>query len=165
MACKRSTVRSRLAPPILPPRVHTFACSESNAVNAESDALEVDFRGHWINQNGSTLSIVDQSGGSICGRFVSKKGRAAQGVEYPVIGCVNGELATFLVNFVSSAANLHSITSFSGRHTRGADGRERLHTVWILARQFEDDACTKPTQVWNSFVTNSDVFEKSAEVD
>jgi len=134
-------------------------------VNAQPDVFEVDFRGRWINQNGSTLSIVDQDRGSIRGCFISKKGRAAQGVEYPVIGCVNGELATFSVNFVSSAANLHSITSFSGRHARGADGRERLHTVWILARQFEDDARTKPTQVWNSFVTNSDVFEKSAELE
>jgi hypothetical protein len=35
-----------------------------------------------------------------------------------------------------------------------------LHTLWTLSRQFEDEAKAKPTQAWNSFITNSDVFER-----
>jgi hypothetical protein len=119
----------------------------------------IDFRGHWINQNGSILSVDEQIEGRIEGRFISKKGRAAKDVSYLVHGVVNGELASFAVSFESPEANLSSITSFSGRYTREA-GVERLHTVWVLARQFEDSARTKPTQVWNTFITNSDVFEK-----
>ena len=123
---------------------------------------DIDYRGRWVNQNGSILSIDEQFEGRITGRFVSKKGRAAKDVSYAVHGVVNGELASFAVSFDDGAANLSSISSFSGRYAREA-GVERLHTVWILARQFEDAARTKPTQVWNTFVTNSDVFEKRNE--
>ena len=120
---------------------------------------EIDYRGRWVNQNGSVLSIDEQVDGRIAGRFISKKGRAAKDISYPVYGVVNGELASFAVSFDDGAANLSSITSFAGRYAR-EDGAERLHTVWILARQFEDAARTKPTQVWNTFITNSDVFER-----
>jgi Avidin family len=134
-------------------------------MNERNDLSDVDFRGRWVNQNGSILSIDVQKERRIGGRFISTKGRAAQNISYPVDGCINGELASFIVNFASDAADLRSMTSFSGRYARGADGTERLHTVWILARQYEDDARTKPTHLWNSFVTNSDVFERRAEAD
>jgi hypothetical protein len=126
---------------------------------------DVDLRGSWVNQNNSVLWIDQQSEGQISGRFSSQKGRAAKGVEYAVRGCVNGELASFAVNFRDGDANLSAITSFSGRYVRGADGTERLHTMWILARQYEDEAKSKPTQAWNSFITNSDVFERRATID
>jgi len=123
---------------------------------------DIDYRGRWVNQNGSVLSIDEQVEGRIAGRFVSRKGRAAKDVSYAVRGVVNGELASFAVSFDDGAANLASITSFSGRYVREGNA-ERLHTVWILARQFEDAARTKPTQVWNTFITNSDVFERRDE--
>ncbi len=126
---------------------------------------DVDLRGSWINQNKSVLWIDEQSDGWISGRFTSKKGRAAKGVEYRVQGCVNGELASFAVSFRDGDENLAAITSFSGRYVRAVDGVERLHTLWILARQYEDEAKSKPTQPWNSFLTNSDVFEKLETVD
>ncbi len=126
---------------------------------------DVDLRGSWVNQNSSVLWIDEQSEGHISGRFSSQKGRAAKGVSYGLRGCVNGELASFAVNFRDGAANLSAITSFSGRYVRAADGTERLHTVWILSRQYEDEAKSKPTQAWNSFITNSDVFERRATID
>jgi hypothetical protein len=121
---------------------------------------DVDLRGSWINQNNSVLWVDEQSDGWISGRFTSQKGRAAKGVEYAVRGCVNGELASFAVNFRNNGSNLSAIASFSGRYVRSADGIERLHTLWTLSRQFEDEAKAKPTQAWNSFITNSDVFER-----
>ena len=50
------------------------------------------------------------------------------------------------------------------RETVSADseGLDTIHTVWVLARQFEDEACSKPTGVWNSFLTNSDVFSRES---
>ena len=121
---------------------------------------DVDLRGRWVNQNGSTLWIDDQQGGLFGGRFTSKKGRAAKDKAYVVRGCVNGELASFAVNFRAEDHNLSAITSFAGRYAREADGVEKIHTVWILARQYEDEARAKATQVWNSFITNTDVFDK-----
>ncbi len=133
--------------------------------DTKGSSYDVDLRGRWINQNGSVLSIDEQSDGQVGGRFSSQKGRAAKGVAYPVRGCVSGELVSFAVNFRDHDSNLSAITSFSGRYVRGADGIERLHTVWVLARQYEDEAKTKPTQAWNSFMTNSDVFERRQTVD
>jgi hypothetical protein len=130
---------------------------------AARENRDVDLRGRWVNQNGSILWIDEQSNGRFSGRFTSRKGRAAKDKAYLVEGCVNGELASFAVNFRGTDHDLSAITSFAGRHAREGDGVERLHTVWILARQYEDDARTKPTQVWNSFITNSDVFEKREE--
>lgn len=72
---------------------------------------DVDLRGSWINQNKSVLWIDEQHDGIIRGRFTSRKGRAARGVEYAVQGCVNGELASFAVNFREAEANLAAITS------------------------------------------------------
>ena len=124
---------------------------------------DIDLRGRWVNQNGSTLWIDAQGDGRFTGRFASKKGRAARDKTYDVQGYVNGQLASFAVNFRAADHDLASITSFSARHARGVDGVERLHTLWILARQYEDEARSKPTQVWNSFITNADVFEKRDE--
>jgi hypothetical protein len=124
---------------------------------------DVDLRGRWVNQNGSVLWIEAQADGRFSGRFTSRKGRAAKDKAYAVQGSVNGELASFAVDFRGVDHNLAAITSFAGRYAREGDGVERLHTVWVLARQYEDDGRTKPTQVWNSFITNSDVFEKREE--
>ncbi|MXY51570.1 MAG: hypothetical protein F4Y86_03440 [Gammaproteobacteria bacterium] len=115
-----------------------------------------DLVGEWVNQNGSRLRIegVD-AGGELRGTFQSAKGRAAQDRSYPVVGVANGEVVSFAVNFADDAANLHSISTFSGR----LDGTT-LHTLWVLARQFEDAERTKPTQPWNAFLVNADRFTK-----
>ena len=116
-----------------------------------------DLVGEWMNQNGSRLRIegVDASG-ELRGTFQSAKGRAAQDRSYPVLGVANGEVVSFAVNFTDDAANLHSISTFSGR----LEGAATLHTLWVLARQYEDAERSKPTQPWNAFVVNADRFTK-----
>ena len=118
--------------------------------------------GRWVNQNGSVLVLNAPAHGRLTGTFQSHKGRAARDRVYPVSGVVNGELVSVVVSFDDGSDNLHSITSFSGRCARDADGVDRLHTIWVLSRAFEDEARTKPTQVWNSFIVNSDVFAREA---
>jgi hypothetical protein len=118
------------------------------------------FDGRWVNQNGSVLLLEQRVDGSLAGTFSSRKGRVARGRSYRVVGVVNGELAAFAVSFDDGSDNLRSITSFTGRSARDADGVERLHTLWVLAREFEDEARTKPTQAWNTFLVNADVFER-----
>ena len=61
----------------------------------------------------------------------------------------------FAINFADGDTNLHSISNFTGR-LQG----DILHTVWVLARAFEDAARTKPTQPWNTFLVNADRFER-----
>lgn len=116
--------------------------------------------GRWVNQNGSTLELVVAEDGAVAGWFESRKGRAAAGRRYAVAGRANGELVSFLVDFRADDHNLGSITSFSGRLAVHADGAQVLHTMWVLARGFEDAEHTRPTQPWNSFLVNADVFRR-----
>ncbi len=114
--------------------------------------------GEWENQNGSVLRIGTVVDGAFTGTFVSAKGRAARDRHYPVHGVVNGDLVAFVVDFNDAEANLHAISSFSGR-LQG----DVLHTVWVLARAFEDAEFSKPTQPWNSFLVNSDRFVRISD--
>ncbi len=116
----------------------------------------MDLVGTWINQRGSRLEINEDRGAMIAGRFTSTKGRAARGHWYPVYGIRNGNLVSFAVSFEDADHNLHAITTFSGRVVPSE--RPEIHTLWILAREFEDAEQRKPTQVWNTFLTNTDVF-------
>lgn len=111
--------------------------------------------GVWQNQNGSVLHIDELCDGVWAGTFESTKGRAARHRRYRVQGVANGNLVAFAVNFVDDHANLHSITNFSGR----VEG-DVLHTVWVLARAYEDAEQRKPTQPWNTFLFNADRFVK-----
>ena len=117
----------------------------------------MELSGDWENQNGSVLRVDEVRDGTFAGTFVSAKGRAAKDRSYAVQGVVNGELVAFAVNFVDEDANLQSVSNFTGR----CQG-DVLHTVWVLARAFEDAACTKPTQPWNTFLVNADRFVKIA---
>jgi|TARA_Y100000310_G_C20685443_1_gene818670 hypothetical protein len=117
--------------------------------------------GEWINQNGSTLRILEVEDASIKAVFESKKGRAARGKEYKVVGSHNGEILCFIVNFTDADENLHAMTCFNGRIVTNENGDQQIHTLWVLTRQFEDEARSKPTQVWNSFLINTDVFTRT----
>jgi len=138
----------------------TCDIEDDEGCGIDMSANDVDLLGAWVNQNDSVLWVDAQADGRFSGRFVSKKGRAAKGLTYSVHGSVNGELVSFAVNFRGDGDNLSAITSFSGRFERGANGIDRVHTIWTLARQYEDPSRSKPTHVWNTFITNADVFER-----
>lgn len=121
--------------------------------------MQVD--GSWINQNGSTVELSVDGSGRLSGWYCSRKGRSASGKRYPLQGRVNGEVLSFQVDWQDADANLGSITSFSGRVGRDAEGRDIIHTVWVLVRQWENEERTRPTGTWNAFLTNSDVFHRS----
>ncbi len=123
--------------------------------------MSVDVSGTWMNQNGSLVELIEEDG-RVSGWYESRKGRAVSGKRYAVSGQRNGEVIAFQVNWQDDAINVHSITSFSGRLVRDANG-EAIHTVWVLARQFEDEAQSKPTAAWNAFLTNSDLFRRVEE--
>ena len=116
--------------------------------------------GDWINQHGSRLHLQCGQDGRLSGSYSTTKGRAASGKQYPLIGQLNGEVFAFQVNWVDESENLAAITSFSGRLGRDPQGQPCLHTLWVLTRQFEDAERTRPTGVWNAFLTNVDVFTR-----
>lgn len=116
--------------------------------------------GTWINQNGSILELRVCEAGLLSGWYRSRKGRSASGKQYALHGQLNGEVLTFHVDWQDVEDNLGSITSFSGRLGRDADGFEVIHTVWVLVRQWENEERTRPTGTWNAFLTNSDVFRR-----
>lgn len=120
----------------------------------------VDVSGRWVNQNGSILDLQDGGDGLLTGSFCSRKGRAASGKVYQVTGVQSGELISFQVVWKDADADLHAITSFSGRYVGGPP--ETIHTLWVLSRQFEDEARQKPTGAWNTFLTNADVFSRES---
>ena len=119
--------------------------------------------GTWVNQNGSAVEFVADASGKLSGYYSSRKGRAASGKRYPLTGQLNGEVIAFQVNWHDAQENLQSITSFSGRLGRDSNGCEVIHTVWVLARQWEDEQRTRPTSTWNAFLTNSDIFCRNDE--
>ena len=116
--------------------------------------------GPWLNQNGSVLTLDPALGGRVTGTFESPTGRAERDRVYPVTRVVNGLFVSFVVTFDDGVDNPHSITSFSCRLLRDADGVERLHTVWMLPRTFEDEARSMPTRACNRFLVNSEVFTR-----
>ena len=116
--------------------------------------------GSWINQHGSVLELRCDMGGQLSGNYRTAKGRAAAGKHYPLIGQLNGEVFAFQVNWIDGSENLAAITSFSGRLGWDPEGQPCLHTMWVLARQFEDAERTRATGVWNAFLTNADVFTR-----
>ncbi len=118
----------------------------------------MDINGTWINQNGSTVTFEADAGGDVKGEFRSRKGRAASDSGYPLSGRRNGELLAFQVDWRDGDANLHAVASFACRLAIDGNGRDTIHAMWVLARQFEDAAQTKPTEVWNTFMTNVDTF-------
>ena len=115
----------------------------------------MELSGDWENQNGSVLTIGSVVDGAFNGSFVSAKGRAARDRRYSVAGVVNGPLVAFAVNFADEEKDVGSISNFTGRLEDGV-----LHTVWVLARAFEDSERTKPTQAWNTFLVNADRFHR-----
>lgn len=118
----------------------------------------MDINGTWVNQNGSTVTFEADASGCVRGEFRSRKGRASADTGYALAGMQNGELLAFQVDWRDEEVNLHSMASFACRLAVDNDGRDTIHAMWVLARQFEDEALSKPTQVWNTFMTNVDIF-------
>ena len=118
----------------------------------------MDIDGTWVNQNGSTVTFEAGADGHVSGVFRSRKGRATAGKGYSLTGTRNGELLAFQVDWRDDETNLHAMASFACRLAVDGSGRDTIHALWVLARQFEDEAHSKPTEVWNTFMTNVDTF-------
>jgi hypothetical protein len=104
--------------------------------------------------------ILRQRDHEISGEYITGIGDdRARGRSSPLVGMATGELVGFVVCWPASG----SLTSWTGRLVReqAPHGEVwKLHTVWHLARE---DAAGEPPRknaLWETFLTNSSIFER-----
>src|SRR5512138_1484285 len=107
---------------------------ESSFLAARERAPEtVDFSGRWRNQRGSSLELAIDDRGRVSGTFRTGVGVPSPHESFPLCGFARGDLIAFSVDF-----GVHeSVTAWAGQHTE-AGGRERIETLWHLARNIPD---------------------------
>ena len=85
-------------------------------------------------------------------RFRTAVGVPSPKESFPLCGFVEGDLIAFSVSF-----GLHeSVTAWAGQHTI-VDGRERIETLWHLARNIADE--DEPRALWSAILSGADSFE------
>jgi hypothetical protein len=125
----------------------TFLASRSGA------SAKVDFSGHWMNQRGSCIELAIDDRGRVSGRFRTAVGVPSPEETFPLCGFVEGDLIAFSVSF-----GVHeSVTAWAGQHTI-VDGRERIETLWHLARNIPDE--DEPRALWSAVLSGADTFER-----
>jgi hypothetical protein len=119
---------------------------------ARADA-KVDFSGHWKNQRGSSIELAVDGDGRVSGTFRTAVGTPYPSESFPLCGVVAGDLIAFSVSF-----GVHeSVTAWAGQHTV-AGGRERIETLWHLARNVPD--ADEERGLWAAILAGADVFER-----
>ncbi len=112
-----------------------------------------DFHGLWRNDNGSEMKLTVPIDGVLAGVYRTAVGHPEASEEFPLHGFVNRELIVFCVNF-----GLHnSLTSWTGKLTRDADGDAVIHTLWHLARNPKDG---EPLALWESILAGASAYRR-----
>jgi hypothetical protein len=89
----------------------------------------------WINQSGSTMTLVFGSGGSVTGSYINNAaGFACQGTPYPIAGWVLGNFISIAVAWNNAYANCNSVTGWTGYAVQDG-GSVAIMTNWNLAYQ------------------------------
>ena len=121
--------------------------------SASTASAKVDFSGHWSNQRGSSIDLAVDERGRVSGTFRTAVGVPSPEERFPLCGFVQGDLIAFSVSF-----GLHeSVTAWAGQHTVVA-GRERIETLWHLARNIADE--DEPRALWSAVLAGADTFER-----
>ena len=116
------------------------------------------FNGTWINERGGGM-VLEQKGDDISGRYITTIGDAAVvGRGHRIVGMANGTTIGLVVAWPAAG----SLTSWAGRLEVPADGNAILHTMWHLVKTHSAADPAKETQIWESFLTNSSVFRRTA---
>lgn len=108
--------------------------------------------GIWRGEIGSTfyLTLKDEK---ISGIFQTIHGSPDFNEKFEVTGFSDGELIGFTVLWKGH----HSVTAWAGRY--GVDEKgEFIRSMWHLVHKFKDKACLEPTEIWNSYMSNSSLL-------
>jgi hypothetical protein len=114
---------------------------------------KVDFSGQWKNQRGSSLELAVDDRGRVSGTFRTAVGTPFPSETFALCGVVAGDLIAFSVGFGAH----ESVTAWAGQHTI-AGGRERIETLWHLARNIPDQA--EERSLWGAILAGADTFER-----
>jgi hypothetical protein len=114
---------------------------------------KVDFSGHWRNQRGSSIEIEVDDRGRVDGTFRTAVGTPSPQESFPLCGVAQGDLIAFSVCF-----GVHeSVTAWAGQLTI-VGGRERIETLWHLARNIPDE--DEDRNLWAAILAGADSFER-----
>ena len=113
------------------------------------------FSGRWTNQLGSEMNIT-VTGQSVTGTYQSAVGNVVSGKKYNLVGFVSEDIIGFVVDYDDSVA----VATWIGRYV-STEGVERIHTLWHTGSTYADKSHTKKRDLWDSFGTNADVFDRA----
>jgi hypothetical protein len=112
------------------------------------------FAGNWKNRLGSEM-VLQVTGNKVTGKYKSAVGEVDPSKEYDLEGFVIDNL----VGFTALWADRKSITCWVDR-LQQEGGKDKIHAVWHLGSLFKDEDFKEPTELWNTFLTNLDEFER-----
>ena len=126
---------------------------EASFLASRSTSAKVDFSGRWRNQRGSSIEFAVDDQGRVSGTFHTAVGVPSPEEGFPLCGFVQGDLIAFSVSF-----GLHeSVTAWAGQHSI-IGGRERIETLWHLARNIADE--DEDRALWAAILAGADSFER-----
>ncbi len=117
-----------------------------------SGAATVNFSGAWRNQLGSVM-ILTVAGQRVTGTYSSPVSSDGSSVNGELVGFVDGDLITFVVNWTTPA----SLTAWTGQ-LLSTGGRDVIKTLWLLVQNVPD--ASEPNGLWQSTLTGADDFER-----
>lgn len=106
------------------------------------------FAGNWKNELKSTMSL-EVNGSRVKGRYTSvesETGKIATGL---IVGTVNGNIITFVVDWDGLAAT----TTWSGQLVE-IDGEQKIQTLWLLNKYVDGTA----KELWQTTLIGTDTF-------
>ena len=122
-----------------------------------SSATSPNFAGTWINELGSQMTL-NVSGDNVSGTYTSKVSGeqvdAGPTPPRPLVGFVNGDLISFIVNW---GTQYNSLTAWVGQLT-AENGTDVIKTLWHLTQNIED--ANEPTGLWHSILAGADEFKR-----
>ncbi len=124
------------------------------AKQAAATTAKPSFDGRWKNDVGSTMELHLGPDGSVKGTYSTNVGAAKPWERFELVGFAAGDLIAFVANF----GKYDSLTAWVGQHTV-ADGRERIRTLWHLAKNVPDSE--EPTRLWSSILAGANDFERA----
>ncbi len=114
--------------------------------------MPIDFSGKWHNQHASEMNLTINSHGRVIGKYATGVGAPTPSEQFDLVGFVSGDLIVFSVDF----GKYDSMTSWSGQLTLDKDGREKVETLWHLAKNIPDSE--EPQKLWAAIWSGCDTF-------
>jgi hypothetical protein len=118
-----------------------------------ASGAKVDFSGRWKNQRGSSIELLVDERGRVSGTFHTAVGTPSPQESFSLCGVAQGDLIAFSVGFGAH----ESVTAWAGQLTI-TGGRERIETLWHLARNIPDE--DEDRTLWAGILAGADSFER-----